>query len=254
MGASMFVLANTVSMWELVSKAILSSSPLEMGILIILIVFSIVSWAIIFMKLRAFSKATKNNQSLLAVFENAEAIQAVSLPAVSGPAPMAAILKAGQVAVEKNKPQARTNYHNFEEKVHQRMQHTAKDEFSTLRWGLGFLASVASASPFIGLFGTVWGIMATFQNLGDSASASLAVVAPGISAALIATAAGLAVAIPAVMAYNALLARLDEMQEKSDMLIERVDVMLRGQFGQAAQDEKTNARASATGIPATANS
>jgi biopolymer transport protein TolQ len=252
MDASMYMLATTnVSMWELVSKAIIDSSPLEMGILIILIVFSIVSWAIIFMKLRAFSAATKNNDAFLAAFEDAEAIQQVSPPNVVGPAPMDAIFRAGLQSVDKNKAQARTNFHNFEEKVHQRMQHTSKTEFNTLRWGLGFLASVASASPFIGLFGTVWGIMATFQKLGDSASASLAVVAPGISAALIATAAGLAVAIPAVMAYNALLARLDEMQEKSDMLIERVDVMLRGQFGHV-QDEKPGARSSNAVQPAVA--
>jgi biopolymer transport protein TolQ len=242
----MHALANTVSMWELVSKAILGSSPLEMGILIILIAFSIVSWAIIFMKLKAIRAATSNNEKFLEAFEDADAVQAVDPPSVNGPAPMDAIYRAGASAVEKNKLQARTNFHSFQEKVHQRMQHTAKNEFNTLRWGLGFLASVASASPFIGLFGTVWGIMATFQSLGDSASASLAVVAPGISAALIATAAGLAVAIPAVMAYNALLAKLDEMQEKADMLIERVDVMLRGQFGNLAQaEEKVQARAAA---------
>jgi biopolymer transport protein TolQ len=126
------------------------------------------------------------------------------------------------------------------------MQHTSKLEFTTLRWGLGFLASLASASPFIGLFGTVWGIMATFQNLGEAKSASLAVVAPGISAALIATAAGLAVAIPAVMAYNWFLAKLDEMQELTDMLVERVGLKVRAAYGipAPAAEEKSHARSS----------
>jgi biopolymer transport protein ExbB/TolQ len=85
---------------------------------------------------------------------------------------------------------------------------------------MDILASIASATPFIGLFGTVLGIMSTFQVLGTAKSASLNVVAPGIAAALIATAAGLAVAIPAVFLYNWLMARMDELQEQADMFIE----------------------------------
>ena len=115
----------------------------------------------------------------------------------------------------------------LEESVKQKMEHTSKEEFARMRWGLGFLASVGSASPFIGLFGTVWGIMGTFQALGEAKSASLAVVAPGISAALIATAAGLAVAIPAVMAYNWFLGQLDGLQEQADCFIEKVLLLIR---------------------------
>jgi biopolymer transport protein TolQ len=107
------------------------------------------------------------------------------------------------------------------------MQQTARGEFQRLQYGLGFLATVGSTSPFIGLFGTVWGIMNTFRDLGNAKSASLAVVAPGISSALIATAAGLAVAIPAVMAYNWFLAQLDGMQERTDSFIDRVTALVR---------------------------
>lgn len=229
------------SMWELVTKAVTSSSPLEQSVLYLLIAFSIVSWAIIFMKIKAISAAKKNNEKLLEVFESAERLDTISAPAAVGPAPMNAILKAGVQTMKDFREMAASKPQNFEEKIHQSMQHTCKSEFLTIRWGLGFLASVASASPFIGLFGTVWGIMATFQNLGDSKSASLAVVAPGISAALIATAMGLAVAIPAVMAYNALLAKIDELQEKSDIFIERCDLMVRTSHTSPAAASKARA-------------
>jgi hypothetical protein len=108
------------------------------------------------------------------------------------------------------------------------MQHTAGAEYGKLQKGLGFLATIGSTSPFIGLFGTVWGIMHTFRDLGNmKGAASIAVVAPGISASLIATAAGLAVAIPAVMAYNWLLGQIESLEDEGDEFIERVDALVR---------------------------
>jgi biopolymer transport protein TolQ len=88
------------------------------------------------------------------------------------------------------------------EAVERAMRRAASAEISRMERYLPFLATTASSAPFIGLFGTVWGIMESFRGIGTQGSASLAVVAPGISEALIATAAGLAAAIPAVMAYN----------------------------------------------------
>jgi biopolymer transport protein TolQ len=184
---------------------------------------------------KAIKRAQVNNADFLKTFENAESVHDVPVPTVEAPAPINAIYKSGMQAAEDSSALAKSHPDEYLEKVQQRMQHTAKHEFGTIRWGLGFLASVASASPFIGLFGTVWGIMATFQNLGDAKSASLAVVAPGIAAALIATAMGLAVAIPAVMAYNALLAKIDELQEHGDMFIERVALMVRTEQSEAAE-------------------
>ncbi|MBU2055982.1 MAG: MotA/TolQ/ExbB proton channel family protein, partial [Proteobacteria bacterium] len=89
-------------------------------------------------------------------------------------------------------------------------------ETTKLETTLGFLATTGSASPFIGLFGTVWGIMETFKGIGARGSATLAVVAPGISEALIATAAGLAAAIPAVIFYNYYLSRIKNMTSEMD--------------------------------------
>jgi biopolymer transport protein TolQ len=88
------------------------------------------------------------------------------------------------------------------------MERTSSDELAKLERHVGFLATAGSVSPFIGLLGTVWGVMSSFLNIGAQGSASLVVVAPGIAEALIATAAGLAAAIPAVVGYNHLLGRL----------------------------------------------
>ncbi len=96
-----------------------------------------------------------------------------------------------------------------------------------LKWGAGFLASVGSSAPFIGLLGTVLGIMGTFHVLGKQKTATLNVVGPSISAALIATAAGLFVAIPSVMAYNWILARVEAIEEETGMFIERMDFLTR---------------------------
>ena len=96
------------------------------------------------------------------------------------------------------------------------MNRACSAESTKLEAALGFLATTGSASPFIGLFGTVWGIMDTFRSIGFRGSATLAVVAPGISEALIATAAGLAAAIPAVIFYNYYLNRIKNMSLEMD--------------------------------------
>jgi biopolymer transport protein TolQ len=102
------------------------------------------------------------------------------------------------------------------EAVHRAMRRTASVEIAKLERYLTFLATTASATPFIGLFGTVWGVMAAFHGIGTQGSASLAVVAPGISEALIATAAGLAAAIPAVIGYNFFVSRVKDWATEMD--------------------------------------
>jgi biopolymer transport protein TolQ len=215
-------------MWSLVSNAVSSSSPLEQSVLYLLVFFSIVSWALILMKWRVLAVAKRNSLQFLSIFESASDIKTLgSAASAAGPSPLYGVYKAGLEAWESTSKEAGTTPERLAEKVQISMQHNARVAFAQLRWGLGFLASLSSASPFIGLFGTVWGIMATFQNLGDAKSASLAVVAPGISTALIATAAGLAVAIPALMAYNWLLGRVEELQERADSFIERMGFQLK---------------------------
>jgi biopolymer transport protein TolQ len=223
-----------LAMWELISKAVKASGAIELFILYLLVAFSIASWALILMKIRSLMAAKRNNKKLLDMFGLSETVGEFTPPAVRGPAPLAAVFNSAVDTIEKaghsGVKHVQLSPEKLHEKVMMRMQHTSKEEMGALKWGSGFLATVGSASPFIGLLGTVWGIMATFQALGDAKSASLAVVAPMISSALIATAAGLAVAIPAVMAYNWILSRIDLLQEEADTFMERMDFMTRTEY------------------------
>ncbi len=141
-------------------------------------------------------------------------------------------------------------HRNLEERVRLAMEHALKAEMTRLGRHLPVLATAGSASPFIGLFGTVWGIMATFQTLGSAKSASLQVLAPPIAAALIATAAGLAVAIPAVMFYNQITARIDEDHEEATCLMEKVLHLMRANGSLAELPEGVAVPAAVDAAPA----
>ncbi|WP_448872698.1 protein TolQ [Desulfobulbus propionicus] len=180
-------------------------------IMLILLVFSIASWAIVIMKFCMYRRAKIASMDFLDAFWDSktlnEAYEAAREYALS---PEATVFVAGytelkKISAARNSGQAPTTLEsqlatmdNLKRAV--RKAHVL--EADRLASSLGVLATTGSATPFIGLFGTVWGIMASFQSIGERGSASLAVVAPGISEALIATAAGLAVAIPAVIFFN----------------------------------------------------
>jgi biopolymer transport protein TolQ len=219
------------SFWTLVSNSVRSSSAIENAILLLLGVCSVASWAIVFWKVAALRAARAGNGRFGEVFDAAQDTDEVASK-LGGlkPSPNFLIYAAAMATVQA-KPAMRgitanasaipiNSAKGLEERVQMKMEHTSRREFARLHHGMDVLASIASSTPFIGLFGTVLGIMSTFQVLGSAKSASLNVVAPGIAAALIATAAGLAVAIPAVFAYNSLMARMDELQENSDMFTE----------------------------------
>jgi biopolymer transport protein TolQ len=217
------------SFWSLVSTSIRSSSAIENAILLLLLICSVVSWAIVFWKARALRAAKAGDARFTDVFESAQTTGDVAsaLPTLT-PSPFVLIYTAALAALQAGAALNRDSglgipirsSKGLEERVQMKMEHAGRGEFARLHRGMEILASIASSTPFIGLFGTVLGIMSTFQVLGSAKSASLNVVAPGIAAALIATAAGLAVAIPAVFAYNALMARMDELQEQADMFTE----------------------------------
>jgi biopolymer transport protein TolQ len=225
------VLAEATSFWTLVSNSVRSSSAIENAILLLLVVCSIASWAIVLWKVKAIRAAKAGNLRFGDVFDAAGDTDDVAAKlAELNPSPNVLIYTAALLAVKgktsavKSSPSPSAIAINagkgMEERVQMKMEHAGRGEFARLHRGMDILASIASSTPFIGLFGTVLGIMSTFQVLGSAKSASLSVVAPGIAAALIATAGGLAVAIPAVFAYNSLMARLDELQEQSDMFTE----------------------------------
>ena len=226
------------SMWGLVIHAVGQSSGLEKAVLLGLISLSILSWALVIMKVRAVRRAKAGNAQFLEIFSRSADTGEALVQAAKGPySPLYEVFKIGIESYGRIKGEAQSGVpsegnfalktgNKMQERIVQAMQHASKYEFTRMNWGLDILASIGSASPFIGLFGTVWGIMATFQTLGTAKSASLNVVAPGISAALIATAAGLAVAIPAVAMYNYIMARMDELQEEASCFIERVALLI----------------------------
>ena len=216
-------LAESTSFWTLITTSVRASSAIENLILLLLLVCSIASWAIVLWKLKVLASARAGNRQLNQAFERSSGGDLNYAFDKMVPSPNVLIYAAAVVPLRRTTGAAAGSARvprNLSQRIELAMEHASRVEFGRMHRGMDILASIASATPFIGLFGTVLGIMSTFQVLGTAKSASLNVVAPGIAAALIATAAGLAVAIPAVFAYNALMARMDELQEQADMFTE----------------------------------
>ncbi len=210
---------------------ILEAGGVVQFVLLVLLIFSIVSWAIIFMKYLTFRKVSKENDLFLTaytkstklseVFNEAKKFRYSNVAEVfrSAYTELVKITKAlkGSPAQKESEDAGSISVEmKGIDNVERAMGRAAGSETTKLESALAFLATTGSASPFIGLFGTVWGIMDTFKGIGARGSATLAVVAPGISEALIATAAGLAAAIPAVIFYNYYLQRIRTMTLQMD--------------------------------------
>ena len=172
------------------------------GVLIILLFFSITSWTIIFYKWRLCSKADDESSSFMKIYNVTRNPKDLYSSAKKFElSPLARLFKS--VYSEKN--------HTDKQELRRVLKRYGALESARLERFLHFLATTGSTTPFIGLFGTVWGIMNAFTGIGAAGSASLAVVAPGIAEALVTTAMGLAAAIPAVIAYNYYLSRVNRM-------------------------------------------
>ncbi len=202
---------------------ILDAGLMVKFVLLILLVLSVISWTIIFLKFRYYRKINKENEAFDSEYQRSSKLSDV-LPASKkySFSTTAEVFRVGYTELTKmNKPSkdaARGDEINLSslDNVERALNRASNTEMTKLESALGFLATTGSASPFIGLFGTVWGIMETFQSIGARGSATLAVVAPGISEALIATAAGLAAAIPAVIFYNYFLNKSKTMVQEMD--------------------------------------
>ena len=168
------------------------------SVIIMLIVCSIYSWAVIIEKYRLFKKINQSTEEFEAKFWNSKSAETFynSLPA-NIQDPMALIFKDAMQNLLKRR--SRTDLNN---RMITMLETGIEKQISKITKGFTFLATVGSTAPFIGLFGTVWGIMNSFQSIAISRNTSLAIVAPGIAEALFATALGLLAAIPAVVAYN----------------------------------------------------
>ena len=168
------------------------------SVIIILIVCSIYSWAVIIEKFRLFKKINKSSEEFEEKFWNSKSAETFynSLPAKVED-PMAIVFQDAMENLLKKKSK-----NNLSERMSTFLEVGIEKQISKIEKGFTYLATVGSTAPFIGLFGTVWGIMNSFQSIAISRNTSLAIVAPGIAEALFATALGLLAAIPAVVAYN----------------------------------------------------
>jgi biopolymer transport protein TolQ len=195
----------SASSTDLVSL-IADASPLAWFVLLVLLLFSAISWGIIVHKQMQFRKAQRQTATFLDIFRKSSKFSEVQSVCASLPAsPLVGLFQAGyaelnaqlRAAGEGARPMLKSL-----DGLDRALLRATTVELSRLESRIGFLATTASITPYIGLFGTVVGIMASFQGIGETGSSSLAVVAPGIAEALIATAAGLFAAIPAVYYYN----------------------------------------------------
>jgi biopolymer transport protein TolQ len=196
----------TLSTWTLISDA----GPFVKLILLLLLAASVVTWAIIYLKWKVIRNSTAQNKSFVELFWNSSSLDEIHQKLDGFPdSQIAKVFSSGYRELRKLPVQNGTSEGTPEiANITRAMNRTHGIEVDELEKYVDWLASTASAAPFVGLFGTVWGIMSSFQNIGAMGSASLAVVAPGISEALIATAMGLGAAIPAAIAYNTLVNRM----------------------------------------------
>jgi len=214
-----------------VLSMVMNAGLLVQFVLLVLLLFSVISWAIIITKYRSIHKVKAENSLFLDSYMKCNNLADV-LPEAKkySASSLAGVFRAGYTELvnfaKASRSSASSRVHeeavisNPEIKgldnVERALNRACSAESTKLEATLGFLATTGSASPFIGLFGTVWGIMDTFRGIGFQGTATLAVVAPGISEALIATAAGLAAAIPAVIFYNYYLNRVKTMTLEMD--------------------------------------
>ena len=181
-----------------ISQLFIRADIIVKSVIIILIVSSIYSWAIIFEKIKLFKKINKSTDEFENKFwksKSAESFYNNLPPNINDP--MANLFKDSMQVLLKSKRSS-----NLDEKMSRMLEINVDQQMEKIDKSYTFLATVGSTAPFIGLFGTVWGIMNSFQSIAISRNTSLAIVAPGIAEALFATALGLLAAIPAVVAFN----------------------------------------------------
>ncbi len=188
-------------------EMIQNSGPVAMAVLVLLLIASLYSWSVILGKMSTFRKATRESQRFIRAFRKATRLQEMATVAEECKAsPLAQVFE--EVYETYKRQTGGSGPPRNLAPLERSAQTAASEAITSLERRLTWLATIASASPFVGLFGTVIGIVDAFHGLGTAGAATLRAVAPGISEALITTAAGLFVAIPAVIAYNQFTARI----------------------------------------------
>jgi len=216
--------------------ALLKSSGLVVQVVLLsLILGSIWTWAIVFTKLGALKKSIQQNKKFLDAFWKSGSLETIYAEAAAiNDCPLANIFKSGYVEVQKlmdvQRPANDAPLVGLDN-VMRSLKKSFNTEVAVLEKRIPWLATIGSVAPFVGLFGTVWGIMKSFTGLASEGNASISAVAPGIAEALIATAVGLACAIPAVVAYNYFLGRLKMIRtDMNNFCIDYVNLIKRNLF------------------------
>ncbi len=209
-----------------VVELVLATGPVVQVVLWVLVAFSIGSWGIILYKLRQISQAKRESERFISIFWESKNLAAIHTASVGlKHSPVAQVFRSGYqelLQLTRAKRQAVGAEAGFStdlggvENVTRAMKRQANVELTKLEAGITFLATTGSTCPFIGLFGTVWGIMTAFLGLSAAHSSNIQAVAPGIAEALITTAVGLVAAIPAQMFYNYLIARVRVLATEMD--------------------------------------
>ncbi len=228
----------------------MQASLIVKAVLVILAVFSVVSWGIIAVKWIELRRARQDGEAFLEVYHHEAFEAAFDAARHLDRSPLAVIFLTGCNELSRLARVAGAPSLTHLEAEHlvalrKSISWSARRERERLERGLTFLATVGSAAPFIGLFGTVVGIVNTFQGIGMAGNASLAVVGPGMAEALVATAIGLLAAIPATMAYNAYVARIDALSAGIDLFGEEFEGDL-ARMGGAQQAPASPAASRAT--------
>ena len=205
--------------WQLLSN----TGPVARAVLLLLLAFSVFSWAIILRKYRTFRQAARESGQFLQVFRQSKKLSEIrAFSTTLKHSPLPEVFQAGYREVESQATMAenpgRPRIRSLEA-VRRALQIGASSELSRLEQWLVWLATTGAVTPFVGLFGTVWGIIDAFHGLATAGTATLHSVAPGIAEALITTAAGLFAAIPAVIAYNIYFQRIREIGGQMDEFI-----------------------------------
>jgi biopolymer transport protein TolQ len=211
--------ANDMSFFTLIAGA---SLPVQ-GVMVILLITSLFSWWYIFIKFFTIKRAEADAENFENAFWTGGDLNKLYDGLTAGrrkPQGMGSIFEAGFKEYARHKQQGRTEISDIMEGARRAMRATYNRELDDLDAHLPFLASVGSVSPYIGLFGTVWGIMNAFRGLSSVAQATLSQVAPGIAEALVATAIGLFAAIPAVIAYNRFASSVDRLSVRYESFME----------------------------------
>jgi len=192
-----------------------NSGPIAKLVLLVLVAFSLLSWAIILTKWSLLRRARMQSGRFVRAFRKAQRLQDIAAVAEQfKPSPLVGVFEGGYEEYKRQAVSSGT-LRNLTA-IQRGMQIGASEEVTRLERNVPWLAITAAVTPFIGLFGTVWGIIDAFHGLGTAGAATLRAVAPGISEALITTAAGLGAAIPAVIAYNLIGSSIREFASRSD--------------------------------------